>query len=469
MGPPREAPRTVSPGHLERFSPVSGACPTFSWALVDSATHYEVEIYRVDEQWGEQVGEKVSSVRLQGTVGTWTPDADQCLEPGATYAWFVRAEVGGELTEWSRPRLLETALAPTLDEVRAAREVLARYLETQGFAAATDSSPGSAARRVAEAPADTASKRLTSKALDRQTESVAARRDRSEGGEAVQGLPPFASLAGSAAIRGQSSAVSGDANGVVGISSSPDGAGVVAAGAGIGVDLVLDGSTSGATDTTLSQDGLDRASASLESFSFRNSGGGGLDVDVAGSVSATSYFGDGSALTGVTVDDIECSGCVDRSDLALDSVSGSRVLNNSLTGSDIANFSLTASDLAAGSVDSSKIEAGAVTASKIASGAVGSSEITSDAVGRSELKSIRVVSVECNGTCAESTLGQICGGGYSAIAVDCDQIDDDSSSTTFGCGGDNVCSQHFVDDNDALSAFCWDEPGWDAQVYCLRD
>ena len=263
-------------------------------------------------------------------------------------------------------------------------------------------------------------------------------------------------------------------------SSSPDGAGVVAAGADLGVDLVLDGSTNAQTDTLLSQSGIDRRSASAETFTIENSGGGGLNVAIAGAVTADSFAGEGSGLTGVTVDDIECAGCVGTDDLALDSITGGNVVAGSLTGSDILDNSITSSDIGTNAVQSSEIASlavgnselapSAVTSSKIATNAVDSRTIGTNAVRAPELATIRVVSVECGSSCVESTLGLVCGPGFEAIGVDCDAIDSDS--VTVPCGGNNRCSRQNLSNSSPLSNFCLGITGTngaDAHVFCIPE
>jgi hypothetical protein len=86
----------------------------------------------------------------------------------------------------------------------------------------------------------------------------------------------------SAAIRGRLTAASGETYGVVGISDSPDGAGVGAANMAGGADLVLDGDVNGETDARITEAGLDRPSAGSESFNFQNSGNGTMTLQVDG-------------------------------------------------------------------------------------------------------------------------------------------------------------------------------------------
>ncbi len=468
--------RAVSPGAIEQYVQVTGRCPTFSWTLVPDAVGYELSLFAVDVVSGEPVDEE-RSWYVKGAATTWTPSGSLCLEPGAHYAWFVRAGFADRVGPWSQPLRLAVAREPSLAEVEAASDVLTRFLEARERSVAS--------RERVDAPSPSA--RASAAGLGREVSA-------GQRAGAVLG----ASLGGTAAIRGQSTAVTGDANGVVGISSSPNGAGVVAAGAGVGVDLVLDGSTSATTDTLLSQDGIDRRSDEAEVFRVENTGGGSLSLEVSGDVSADSFSGDGSGLSGVAVADIECSGCVGGSDIGDSTIQSSHVQDASLTGDDLANgtisavkivpATITSVQLAANSVHSSEIASGAVGqdeiasnsvgsvelrvnsvfANHIASSAVGASELAAASVGAAELKSLRVVAVECNGECADSTLSQICGSGYSVIAVDCDIVEPDDS-TAVACGGDNVCERVSFGDFTELAEMCTDGTGFDANVYCIRD
>jgi hypothetical protein len=90
---------------------------------------------------------------------------------------------------------------------------------------------------------------------------------------------------------------------------------------------------------------------------------------------------------------------------------------------------------------------------------------------------IAVVSVECQGGCGDSTLGQLCSnlaGGifrsnFRPIAVDCGSVDDDNPGIQCGGPGNNRCLVRLVRPEDPLSFYCDDVSGWDAQVYCLEE
>ena len=93
----------------------------------------------------------------------------------------------------------------------------------------------------------------------------------------------------------------------------------------------------------------------------------GHALDVNGTVNATSFIGDGSQITGISVSDINIS-------------------DDSITTSKIVNQNVTADKLAYNSVTTDKIEAGAVTSEKLASDSVTSSSILDLNVTESKLQ-----------------------------------------------------------------------------------
>ena len=85
--------------------------------------------------------------------------------------------------------------------------------------------------------------------------------------------------------------------------------------------------------------------------------------------------------------------------------------------------------------------------------------------------SVRVVSVECNGECSDNTLGQVCsraGAGFTPVAVDCANVDDDGAGIRCGGASDNRCSVLTVSPTNSLALYCDDTSGWDANVYCAK-
>jgi hypothetical protein len=86
------------------------------------------------------------------------------------------------------------------------------------------------------------------------------------------------------AIRGEISDLTGETVGTVGISHSPEGAGLAGANTRGGIDLLLDGSLNipAVSDTTVTESGIDRSSTSAETFDIGNSGTGTMALTVDG-------------------------------------------------------------------------------------------------------------------------------------------------------------------------------------------
>jgi hypothetical protein len=273
-----ERAQGVSPGFVERLAAIDSRCPTFSWQEMPEAASYELVAYALPEDVepaavtsAELVGDtQVLYARVPGGATSWTPALDQCLAPGGSYVWFVRAvfddEAGEEVPgDWSDGLFFAVSAVPSSEEVAEALRVLRRYVgddatvldEPDGV-----TTPGS------------------------PTVSRAAPTHPSPSPKAV----PSAKTA----IRGALSDPSGEAYGVVGVVSSPEGAGLGAANLAGGPDLVLDGSSSGEADTFLTQSSLSRPSDGDELFALFNPGAGTLSLEVEGVL-----FGNGSGLIDV--------------------------------------------------------------------------------------------------------------------------------------------------------------------------
>jgi hypothetical protein len=117
-----EAPVAVSPGHASKLARVEARCPTFSWGEVEGAKSYELVVYRVGER-GEQA-EPLLRQSFPGSVESWTPSLDSCLERGGQYAWSVRAVGGRDASEWSSPSLFDVAPGPSEAEFEEAVAVV---------------------------------------------------------------------------------------------------------------------------------------------------------------------------------------------------------------------------------------------------------------------------------------------------------------------------------------------------------
>jgi hypothetical protein len=230
--------RVVSPAGTDASPALADACPTFSWTAVPGARGFEVRVYRLeDAALGPPVVRKV----LPPGTTLWALDG-ACLIAGGHYGWAVRALAEEGAGRWSAPAIFQVRqeltpqlIAAVVDELRG------RGLSVPGVAGGSDDNQ--AVANVSEESVSTAA----------------------------------------AAIRNEVSASSGESYGVVGISHSSEGAGVGAIGATGGADFVLDGATDSQTDTRLSQAWLDRRSGQPETFDFRNSGAGAMNLTVDGS------------------------------------------------------------------------------------------------------------------------------------------------------------------------------------------
>ncbi|RLE20992.1 MAG: hypothetical protein DRJ65_17000 [Acidobacteria bacterium] len=256
-------PQGVSPGATDRIARVGGACPTFSWEATSGATRYELVVHRYDDEARTSSSRELSPdtevlfTAVSGRATSWTPEASDCFASGGAHVWFVRAVTDAERgvgSEWSEPRFFEVDASPSPEQVQQALDVLERYLgtsegeiELEAFTA-RDQSPVAGTETRGDASSTTTTSSLRSV------------------------------ITGTAAIRGEQPDPSGETYGVVGVSASPDGAGIGAANTAGGPDLVLDG----VVPAELSETGVDRPSAAAQGFSFGNSGGGGLTLDVDG-------------------------------------------------------------------------------------------------------------------------------------------------------------------------------------------
>lgn len=243
----------VSPGAADRIDEVTSACPTFSWSAAEGATGYELAVLDATDPENPIL---VLSREIAGAALSWTPARASCLAPGHDYAWVVRAARGGaEGGEWSAPLLFRVPGVPSQEELEVALRVLQRWRA------------GQVTGPAAGAAADSPPVRAPATARDRTAALVGA-------------AAPLAT--GVAAIHGEILDVTGSAFGLLGISHSPQGAGVVARNQSSGADLILDGEAQGQADTRLTESGLDRPSGSPVTFNFQNSGAGGMTLQVEG-------------------------------------------------------------------------------------------------------------------------------------------------------------------------------------------
>ena len=266
-------PESVSPGGVTGVTTIEQRCPTFSWGSMPGASAIELAVFRMPE--GDDLAlegvEPFLRQRLPGGASSWTPAKPRCLEPGGRYAWIVMADGAEATSRWSEPRLFQVARGPSMDDLQAALAVLLDAYQAGGGglegldAVATRRRPAS--EGTDELPGGTRS----------ASESIPIRSP----------LPDSKSLPGSAAIRGDQNDPTGTTLGVGGTSASPDGFGLGAANTAGGTDLLLDGSADAQTHTLMSQAGIDRPSASPETFAIENSGGGGMTLTLDGDLAVS--------------------------------------------------------------------------------------------------------------------------------------------------------------------------------------
>jgi hypothetical protein len=267
-----QGPVGVSPGAVDRAAEVEGRCPTFIWGVVPDAQAYELVVYRLPDepQASGTAGVDLSASnqvlysRVPGGATAWQPGLADGLEPGGTYVWFVRAVLREETEEiaqaddWSEARFFSIPAAPSLMEVEDALDVLRRYTGMSDAQVDGFDQPQSEARSTG-------------------SDRTAPHRRSATPPESLKSVPTA-----TAAIKGTIPDPAGETYGVVGISNSPGGAGVAAANTAGGPDLVLDGSEDYLPDAEFSESGIDRPSASPQTFSLSNSGGGGMTLDING-------------------------------------------------------------------------------------------------------------------------------------------------------------------------------------------
>ena len=132
--------RPVSPGSVDGFVAVDTPCPTFSWSAGEGATGYELIVYSAEEPGDDErrPGLETSAApvlrqQVAGRAFSWTPSAENCLEPAGTYAWSVRAVDDLEAGAWSEAALFTVDPGPLVERIGGAIEqALSRYLAERG-------------------------------------------------------------------------------------------------------------------------------------------------------------------------------------------------------------------------------------------------------------------------------------------------------------------------------------------------
>ncbi|MDH3814258.1 MAG: hypothetical protein OEV48_07205 [Acidobacteriota bacterium] len=261
-----QIPEGVSPGAVDRTAEIEGRCPTFIWNSVPGAAFHELIGYRLSEfsdlTYPSEIdlsnADQILYAKVAGSAPAWEPELAECLTPGSSYVWFVRAvylEENGEVaeaSEWSNGRYFSISSVPSALEVEEALRVLRRHsehhVESEEFSAERAETMPAAPSRQVEVP---------------------------------QQVPKSVTSA-KTAIKGTVSDATGETYGVVGTSNSPDGAGVAAANTNGGPDLVLDGSEDYLPDAEFSQSGINLPWGSPQTFNIHNSTGLGMTLQVDG-------------------------------------------------------------------------------------------------------------------------------------------------------------------------------------------
>lgn len=122
-------PVGVSPGAPHEALTTLRSCPTFSWAALTPGEGFELRVAELGEGSAATASdEAVLHAEIAGGARDWTPPVGHCLKAGTAYSWSVRATVGGVVSDWSDDLHFRVSEVPSPEEVRAAREILERYV-----------------------------------------------------------------------------------------------------------------------------------------------------------------------------------------------------------------------------------------------------------------------------------------------------------------------------------------------------
>lgn len=152
--PATVVPAIVSPGGPKLLQ-IESSCPTFSWGAIEGASSYELVVLETepDSEPPHLDGDRPRIRRtVAGSALSWSTPRASCLEPGASYAWSVRA-LGASLPgTWPAPALFAVALPEpsellTAPATRAARRQ-SRSGRPRAVASPSPAAPGTDELRV---------------------------------------------------------------------------------------------------------------------------------------------------------------------------------------------------------------------------------------------------------------------------------------------------------------------------------
>lgn len=174
-----------------------------------------------------------------------------------------------------------------------------------------------------------------------------------------------------------------------------------------------------------------------------------------------------------TCSDTKSSRDTPVSPLLFEPRSGGRLKSTieSVDGSKMQDGSVGHADLAGDSVDSSKIEDGSVTGGDLEDETVANADVANGAVGGRKLSGLKIIAVDCHGSCHDTLMNEVWGPGYRPISVSCSNVNNWPEFLTYDCtgreDGDNECID-LTFELETLGAFCDGVAGWDALVSCLE-
>ena len=151
-----QAAQAVSPLSSHGTALIEARCPTFSWTSVNGSEGYELVVFRVATDTGEKGSDSrpALTVRLPAAANSWTPNLDQCLLRGETYAWSIRPLARPLAQSWSTPSFFaiadERGMPPTSMSATSGRsEAVAAALAV----ASTHPTPSNSAPDLSASPA----------------------------------------------------------------------------------------------------------------------------------------------------------------------------------------------------------------------------------------------------------------------------------------------------------------------------